>query len=291
MRYTGTIWRPPFEASSALLQVTCGCTYHSCKFCSLYDVDFRISPMSDIEADLQELRHFHRNVNRVFMTGANPMVLTVEKLRNLFITIKQYLPEVKTIGGFARITDLIPKSVEELKELHSLGLDGISIGTETGYDDVLAFMNKGNTAAQTIEQCKKLEAADISYNIVYLTGLAGSGKGEKNALESAMVYNQIKPHSINVVALTIFPESALYKEIQLGTYVAEGELEKLFELKAFISSLEIPTIVFANTISNAAPFTGEFPRDKEQIVSMLQKVIDSSDEKELQRYRNSIRHL
>lgn len=291
IHYTGTIWRPPFESNSALLQITCGCTHHLCKFCSLYDVDFRMSPMSEIETDLEELSRFHSGVRRVFMTGANPMLLSFDKLRNLLIKIKQYLPEVKTIGGFARITDLVPKSIEQLKELHSLGLDAISIGTETGDDDVLFYMNKGNTVAQTIEQCKKLEAAEISYNIVYLTGLAGSGNGEKNALESAKAYNQIRPNSINIVALTVFPESELYKEIQSGTYIVEEELEKLFELKTFISNLEISTIVFANTISNAAPFTGKLPRDKKKIIKMLQKVINSTDEKELWRYRNSIRHL
>lgn len=162
MHYTGTIWRPPFEANSALLQVTCGCTHHSCKFCSLYDVDFRMSPMSEIEADLRELKYLYHGAKRVFMTGANPMVLSFNKLRNLLITIKQYLPDVETIGGFARITDLIPKSVEQLKELHSLGLDGISIGTETGDDDVLASMNKGNTAAQTIENAKNLKQRKLA---------------------------------------------------------------------------------------------------------------------------------
>lgn len=127
MHYTGTIWRPPFESNSALLQITCGCTHHLCKFCSLYDVDFQMSPMSEIETDLEELSHFHSGATRVFMTGANPMVLSFDKLRNLLIKIKHYLSEVKTIGGFARITDLVPKSIEQLKELHSLGLDSISI--------------------------------------------------------------------------------------------------------------------------------------------------------------------
>ena len=37
MHYTGTIWRPPFEAESLLLEVTAGCTHHRCKFCTLYD--------------------------------------------------------------------------------------------------------------------------------------------------------------------------------------------------------------------------------------------------------------
>lgn len=71
MHYTGTIWRPPFEANSALLQVTVGCTHHGCKFCSLYDVDFRMSPMEEIEADLQELNHFHHGAERVFLCKIN----------------------------------------------------------------------------------------------------------------------------------------------------------------------------------------------------------------------------
>lgn len=35
MHYTGTIWRPPYEAASLLLEVTAGCTHHKCKFCTL----------------------------------------------------------------------------------------------------------------------------------------------------------------------------------------------------------------------------------------------------------------
>ena len=57
MHYTGTIWRPPYEACSALIQVTAGCTHHKCKFCTLYEdvpFKFRMSPLSEVEADLKE---------------------------------------------------------------------------------------------------------------------------------------------------------------------------------------------------------------------------------------------
>ena len=37
MHYTGTIWRPPYEWDSLLLEATAGCTHRACKFCTLYD--------------------------------------------------------------------------------------------------------------------------------------------------------------------------------------------------------------------------------------------------------------
>ena len=55
MHYTGTIWRPPYEAYSLLVQVTAGCTHHSCKFCTLYEdlpFKFKLSPFSEVKADL-----------------------------------------------------------------------------------------------------------------------------------------------------------------------------------------------------------------------------------------------
>lgn len=84
MHYTGTIWRPPYEASSLLLEVTAGCTHHRCKFCTLYhdlSFPFRMSPLQDVEDDLREVSQAvrHRSgqkVSRVFLTGANPFALS-----------------------------------------------------------------------------------------------------------------------------------------------------------------------------------------------------------------------
>ena len=114
MHYTGTIWRPPYEASSLLLEVTAGCTHHKCKFCTLYDdipFKFRMSPLEDIEADLIEAKEQFRlwkqhKIYRTFLTGANPFVLKFERLMTIATMIKKYFPENQTIGCFSRITDI-----------------------------------------------------------------------------------------------------------------------------------------------------------------------------------------
>ena len=123
MHYTGTIWRPPYEAYSLLVQVTAGCTHHSCKFCTLYEdlpFKFKLSPFSEVKADLAEASKYYRKIPRIFFTGANPFVLSTEKLKTLAKMVKEYYPFYKTIGCFARITDIMPKSLEELKELRAL---------------------------------------------------------------------------------------------------------------------------------------------------------------------------
>lgn len=292
MHFTGQVWRPPFEAHNALLQVTSGCMHNRCKFCSLYNgTSFRMSPISEIEEDLAELKRVYPRAKRVFLTGANPFGLSQDKLITIAVKIKEYLPYVTSIGGFARIADIKRKAQEDMNELHALGYDAISFGTETGDDITLAYMNKGNTAADIVEQLQKLDEAGISYNIVFMNGLAGAGNSERHALESARIFNQTNPASINIVALTIFPESELYKDMRAGVYKPAGELEKLIELKTFIESLTIATRINANTVSNTAPFVADIPKDKESILKGLQKTIDRIDETELAAYRNSIRSL
>ena len=172
MKFTGTIWRPPYEASSLLLEVTAGCTHHKCKFCTLYNdlpFKFRMSPMEGIECDLQEvadtLKQWHGfRFDRAFLTGANPFVLKTERLLAITELIRKYVPTVKTIGCFARVTDITLKSDSDLTALAQAGYDSLTIGIETGDNGALDFMNKGYRAADIVEQCTRLDSAGIRYN-------------------------------------------------------------------------------------------------------------------------------
>ncbi len=299
MHYTGTIWRPPYEAASLLVEVTAGCTHHGCKFCSLYNdlpFKFRMSPMEDIECDLQEVKRAVKGLrsgrtDRVFLTGANPFVLSYDKLAAIAELVRKYLPSVKSIGSFARITDVTPKSDEELTKLRALGYDGLTIGIETGDDEALQFMNKGYASADIIEQCQRLDAADIHYSFFYLVSISGAGRGEIGAKLTADVCNQIHPMLIGANMLTIYPDSALYEEIQRGNWQEEGELEKYKEVRTLIENLRIPTIFAAMGASNAYQFHGKLPQDKARLLSFLDEIIDNVSEEELRRYRRNVHHL
>ncbi len=218
-------------------------------------------------------------------------MLSYNKLLDLGLLIRKYLRHCESIGMFARISDIKPKTVEELKNLRHLGFDSISIGTESGDDDTLATMNKGYTANDIIEQCKKLEEANIEYNLVYLTGLAGNSKGERNAINTANVFNQLHPFTINFVSLTVFPETELYEEVQRGNFVEATEHERLLELWTFISRLRIETTLLGNTVSNTVPFIGMIPNDKVRLLNELDLAIKNINEKAFRQYRDNIKSL
>lgn len=311
MHYTGTIWRPPYEADSLLLEVTAGCTHHRCKFCTLYSdlpFKFRMSPIEDIESDLLETQVLRYNpasimtnklrglprpkpIQRVFLTGANPFVLKTDKLLEIAALIRKYLPSVELIGCFARITDSKNKTDEELLQLRQAGYNGLTIGVETGDDAALSFMRKGYTSQDILTQCKRLEQAGIEYGFFYLTSISGKGKGEIGAKASAEIFNQLHPFLIGPNMLTIYPESDLYQEIQNGNWEEEGELEKYRELRILVENLNISTYFAAMGASNAFQLRGRLPEDKEKLLETLDRIISEVDEAELLQYRKNLPHL
>ena len=311
MHYTGTIWRPPYEADSLLLEVTAGCTHHKCKFCTLYidlPFKFRMTPMDNIESDLLEVQTLRTNpyskmltrlqgkdtpepIQRVFLTGANPFVLKTEKLLEISALIHKYLPSVKSIGCFARITDPVKKTDSELVQLRQAGYNGLTIGVETGDDEALTFMRKGYTSQDILTQCKRMEKTGIEYGFFYLTGISGKGHGEAGAKVSAEIFNQLHPFLIGPNMLTIYPESDLYQEIQDGHWEEEGELEKYQEIRTLVENLNISTNFAAMGVSNAFQLRGKLPEDKEKLLAVLNRIISEVSEEDLMRYRKNLPHL
>lgn len=311
MHFTGTIWRPPYEAASLLIEATAGCTHHRCKFCTLYNdlpFPFRMSPLEDIEADLLEAQTaLHSPVGkltaalqglpnregpgRAFLTGANPFVLKSDRLLEIARLIGRYFPNIQTIGSFARITDIGLKTDGELEQLRAAGYDGLTIGVETGDGPSLTFMDKGYTPEDILTQCRRLDRAGIGYNFFYLTGVAGAGQGARSARASAELFNQLHPRLIGSSMLTVYPDSRLYQEIQAGNWREAGEVEKYEELKTLVSHLDIPVTFAALGASNAYQFQGRLPEEREVLLTALDGIIRRESEDRLRSYRTTLSHL
>lgn len=292
MHFTGRTWRPPYEANSVIIQAASGCAYNKCTFCNLYKNErFRISPMEEFEADLAEIKAYQPHARRIFWTGANPFAMSYENLKLRALTVRDYLIKCQAIAMFASIRDIKNKEVWQLKKLKAMGINGLSIGVESGDDETLALANKGYTSSDILEQCRKLDEANMEYYFVYMTGLAGKGAGYRNAVRSAALFSQLNPYFISVDSLTLFHGTELYEMAQKGAFVPAGEKERIEELQVFANNLNIRTHLFANTVSNFVPVTAYLPYDREKLTNTLQSVLEHTTEKEMQAYRMSLKSL
>lgn len=292
MHFTGRTWRPPYEAHSVIIQATAGCTYRKCRFCNLYQNEcFRMSPMEEFEEDLAEIKRYQPYARRLFFTGANPFAMSYENLKLRALTVRDYLIKCQSIAMFASIRDIMDKEVWQLRKLRAMGINGLSIGTESGDDTTLALAGKGYTAADILEQCRKLDEAGIEYYFVYMTGLAGKGAGRRNAVNSAVLFSQLNPYFVSVDSLTLFPGTELYRMAQTGVFVPAGEKERLEELQMFIRNLQIRTHLFANSVSNFYPVTAYLPKEREKVVSELQYIMETVSEEEMAAYRRNLKEL
>ncbi len=291
MHYAGDVIRPPHEARNVLLQVTVGCSYNKCTFCNIYQTPFRISPLREIEEDLAEVREVYPHCPRVFLLNGDAFGLSYGQLREIAEKIRSYLPHCRIISMYAGIANIRDKTVAELTELRELGLGKLTIGVESGDDATLKAVNKGYAAAEIVEQCGKLDAAGMSYNIIYLGALAGEGKGERNARESAKIFNQIHPTHIGATSLTLLPGSPLYEDSRRGLFREAGELERARELYTLVEGLAIDTFFAANHVSNAVVVKGKLPVEKGDMLASLREYIDNYDEATMRWRRRNLRSL
>ena len=76
-----------------MLQVAAGCTYHKCKFCTLYEdvpFKFRMSPLSEIEEDLSMLTIYKTSeLYQEIQKGNWKEETEIEKLMELKVLIQE----------------------------------------------------------------------------------------------------------------------------------------------------------------------------------------------------------
>lgn len=276
MKYDDMIYRPPSEAYTLLLQVTSGCSHNKCTYCNMYkDVQFKTESLEQIEKDLIEAKKFHKDTKKIYLLNGDPFSLSADKLKPIAKLIQKHLPHCKTISMYSSVKSIENKTMEELKELRALGINDLYIGVETGNDKALSHINKGNTSKEAMEQLQRLNQANIDFISIIMYGLAGEGKGVKNALDTAKLLNSVRSKAIALMNLTLIPGTDLYEEAMRGDFIQASEQEKLIEVKTLIENLDLKddTLFSSIHISNIESLNGILPRDKETFIDRLNKVI------------------
>ena len=293
MHFTEPVYRNPYWPTWPLLEVTRGCTHNRCKFCTMYKgVPFGVAPMDQIEEDLAELAATVPHARTIQLLSANPLALAYDKLAAILEKVHAYLPEMEHVYTVGRVTDLRNKTVEQLRSLRDLGMDEISLGTESGDDWTLDRIHKGYHAEDIIEQCAKLDGAGIRYWHSFLNGVAGRSHSREHAISSAKVFSQTNPMLVGAGGLTLFPGTPLLEEAERGEFDPLSEAGMLEELLLFVENLTCDChFTTHHTVGGHDPSGPDFLARKDAIIAALRHQIEHGDLDRMARVRASKRSL
>lgn len=272
MEYVGNVIRPPSEADSIILQVTVGCSYNKCSFCGAYkDVEFTIKDEATIRRDLQFFRQYCDNHKRLFLADGDVLILSQKRLVRLFQLIHDYLPWISRISLYGNARAIRSKSPEDLQELKHLGLDRVYMGLESGCNEILQRIKKGETAGTMIAAGQKIRESGIFLSVTALLGLGGVALSKRHAEETAQALTAMAPSQIAILTLIPLANTILGQDVLAGKLVLPTPQEILLELSLIISGLQTIRCQFhANHASSYLPISGRLPKDRDKLLAAIE---------------------
>lgn len=285
VRYVEPVFRPPSEAQSLILPVTDGCSWNQCRFCEMYTAPqkkFRVRDESEVlESIARAGEYFGNAVRRIFLADGDALVLPTRRLLNILNAIRQHLPAVRRVSTYCLPRNLCKKSVEDLRELAAAGLAIAYVGAESGDDEVLERVCKGETFETTREALDKLGAAGITRSVMILNGLGGQQLSAQHADNSARLLNATQPEYVATLVVS-FPmgEERLRKGFPGWRALTRPEL--FVEMERFLERLELKRTVFrTDHASNWLVLKGTLGADKARLQQQVRQAIAQPDEARL----------
>ena len=287
IRYEGTLYRPPSEAHSLILQATIGCSYNRCTFCGMYrDKRFRVRPLDELRREIAWAAGHLPPVRKVFLADGDALVAKASFLAELLRELRAAFPDLARVSCYASPQALQVRSVEEMRELRELGLGLYYLGIESGHDEVLRRLEKGVDAAEMVRVGRKAGLAGVKLSTMVLLGAGGRELSLEHARASAEVVNAIAPRFVSTLVMTPVPETPLWEQKSEGLLDEPDPLELAAELREFIAGLRLDGAIFrSNHASNHLALAGNLPRDRDAMLAALDEVIASRPRALLDRSR------
>lgn len=281
------MYTPMPEMHNVMVPVTSGCSYQKCLYCDLnFRQKFHVFKLDEIEDYLRKEKikydNMRRSPKKFTLLEGNPLCVKASFLENVFAMIHKYF-EVEYISMFARASDVLRKTDEELLRLKAMGMDRLCLGLESGSDEVLSFHKKGHSVSDSIRACKKLERLGISYSVYIMLGLGGKELTMAHREGTAKLLNEINPFEIVFVTTVIFKRAPLKDLVRAKEFTRLPIKDVLAEEIYILQNLENSTVIKATHKTNPLPLLAKFPEGKEDMLRKLKEYRDGNTEKELRK--------
>jgi radical SAM superfamily enzyme YgiQ (UPF0313 family) len=275
IQYDEPLFRPPSEARSLIIQVTLGCSWNNCAFCEMYtSKKFTVRNESDIFSEIDAFIPYAAQIKKIFLADGDPLVLSTFRLLRILEKLQKTFPNLRRISTYASPGNINNKTTIELKDLKNAGLTLLYVGIESGDNEVLKAIQKGETFASTVEGLNKAKAVGMDCSVMIINGVGGKEYTEQHAINSAKVLNATQPKYASTLVLTAHKGLEHYRHRFKGEFVELNSSELFKEMRLFMENLELNETIFrSDHASNSLVLKGILGRDKQKFLRQIDDAI------------------
>lgn len=280
INYEGRLFRPPSEAYSLIVQVTIGCSHNKCTFCDMYiDKRFRVRKWEEIKSNFDEARKMYRSVKRIFLADGDALMCPTKLMAQVLEYIRELFPECERVTSYGSPKSILVKSADDLKLLRSLGLKMIYMGLESGSDEVLRRINKGETHAEIVRAGQMVRQAGMKLSVTCIAGIGALELSQEHAVETARALSEMRAEYIGLLTLFFELPTPMMKDWQEGRFYLMNPVEIAQETLILLEHIDSEGSVFrANHASNYVNLAGTLNQDREQMCERLRKALEGKVE-------------
>jgi len=234
---------------------------------------FTVKKELDVFAEIEAAAAFYPETRRIFLADGDAMVLSTRRLMAILEKINRCFPNINRISSYCLPRNVQSKTEQDLAQLQAAGLKLVYVGAESGDDEILKLIKKGETFASTVDSLQKLHSASIKSSVMILNGLGGKPYSEQHALNSARLVNETQPNYLATLVVS-FPlgQERFLEHFPAGfSLLDQAGLFK--EMECFLEHTELENTIFrSDHASNYLILKGVLGRDKQPLLEKVRLV-------------------
>ena len=207
---------PPDQYLSVVVQLTVGCWYGRCTFCSFYGGrPYRVRSLAEFAGHVQAAKAFFgpglaRRCG-VFLGDANALALPTRRLLPYLEVVARAfgtdgLLQLHGLHAFLDAFSGRRRRERAWRQLAGWGLRRVYIGLESGSDALLRFLDKPGGSEDALVTVRALHGAGVNVGVILMVGAGGDRFAEEHVRESVRVVNAMELGPGDMLYLSPFVE-------------------------------------------------------------------------------------
>ena len=271
------MFRPPAEHRSVLIRVADGCPHNACAFCAMYrGVPYHAHASESIDLAITQAAAAQPAARRVFLADGDVLALPAPELLAILERLGRAFPALSRVSCYASGQAVAAKTDPDLTALRAAKLHTVYLGLESGCEDILTRMGKGDSAASMVQGVRRVQAAGIQASVMALVGLGGHAASAEHVRDTVRAVNAMQPRLLSCLRLIPVPGTPLARWIKTDRFQPLTEDEAVRELRSLLAGLDLRHTVFrADHSSNVLPLAGRLPADQARLLEELDELLDA----------------